>query len=58
MITLLLNNTDTLLSPITGYSQSMSLFQRLVNTAATLGYIAMRAFNSAPKTVAMLQVKI
>ena len=49
---------DTPPSPITGYSQSMSLFQRLVNTAATLGYIAMRAFNSAPKTVAMLQVKI
>ena len=48
----------TLPSPITGYSQSMSLFQRLVNTAATLGYIAMRAFNSAPKTMAMLQVKI
>ena len=51
-------NYTTLPSPITGYSQSMSLFQRLVNTAATLGYIAMRAFNSAPKTMTMLQVKI
>ena len=36
----------------------MNLFQRLVNTAATLGYIAMRAFNSVPKTMTMLQVKI
>ena len=47
-------NPSYMPSPLTGFSQTMSFGQRIVNTGAVLAYILLRRFNAVPKIHAML----
>ena len=42
-------------SPLTGFSQTMSFGQRIVNTGAVLAYILLRRYNAVPKIHTMLE---
>ena len=48
-------NPSYMPSPLTGYSQTMSFGQRIVNTGAVLAYILLRRFNAVPKIHTMLE---
>ena len=48
-------NPSYMPSPLTGYSQTMSFGQRIVNTGAVLAYILLRRYNAVPKIHTMLE---